>query len=264
MATQEHFLVCTNDYKMSSVGLFRNFECIDSCTCDNKLASKQFFIFIDELLQRNNLSLQGCSFLAVNQGPGPFTTLRVIIASINGLAFATKKPLVGINSLETFVREQSETAYDYVIALNNAYCDDVYYAILDTKKNECISGCAPFENIIEMLNNLPLPLQVLDNKSLRDFTRTERISDTPPTSSDAAGVVSRSEAIKIKIIGGIAHEKRIELGDRISKNIVIPEPCPEYASLEALGKEAYQLWLDNKNITSQAIPLYLKNYTVKV
>lgn len=225
MAMQEHFLVCTNDYKVTSVGLFCNFTLIDSFVCDNKQASKQLFLFIDALLQRNHLTLESCAFLAANQGPGPFTTLRAVIASINGLAFATKKPLVGVNNIEVFVHEHAQADYDYVVALNNAYCNDVYYALLDTKKNECTSGCVAFESIIEMLNNLP--------------------------------------ASAIKIIGGIAHEKRIELGDRITQQVSIPDQCPEYASLEALGKKAYQQWSDQKNIVAQLVPLYLKQYTVR-
>lgn len=226
MHVNEHFLMLSNDYKTTSVGLFHNFELIDTHICDNKQASKQLFLFIDELLKRNSLILEkDCHFFAANQGPGPFTTLRVIIASINGLAFATKKTLIGVNNIETFAREYNDMTYDYIVALNNAFCDDVYYAVLTTSTHECVSGSLSFEKIIELINNLP--------------------------------------ASNIKIIGGIAQEKKLELMQRLHNNITIPEPCPENASLEALGKQAYQQWLDKENIAPQLVPLYLKQYTVK-
>lgn len=258
MGTAEHFLVCTNDYHVTSVGLFRacvgvdraamepfrTFELLGSCSCDNKQASKKIFLFIDELLKKNNLTLEDCSFFGANLGPSPFTTLRTVIASINGLAFATKKPLVGVNGIETLARERvqsqrhiieySEGVLEpfldiYIIALNNAYNNDVYYAFFDIKKRSCMSGCASFDAVIDMINQLP-------------------------------------STYGIEIIGNIAQEKRTELETRIDINhtIYIDEIAPESASLEALGKQAYQQWRNKQNIAVQLTPLYLKQYTVKV
>lgn len=226
MGTPEHFLVLTNNYQKTWVALFDRFQLLDSLEEDNKKISKQLFLDIDTLLKKNGLSTDNLFFLGCNQGPGPFTTLRSIIASLNGLAFASKKPLVGVNGIQTFVDEQYDQNYDYTVVLNNAFCNDVYYAILNKSKTECMMGCVSFDEMIKIINNVP------DKK--------------------------------IKLVGSIVEEKKIELGDRITKDIFIPEPCPTGASLEAIGKQAYQQWLDKQNVVDQLLPLYFKDSSVKL
>ena len=52
------------------------------------------------LLDRNGLSLGDVDVFAVATGPGSFTGLRVGIAAMQGLAFATAKPLLGVSALD--------------------------------------------------------------------------------------------------------------------------------------------------------------------
>jgi len=50
-------------------------------------------------LEAANLRLRDLTLLAVGLGPGPFTGLRVGLATIEGLAFATGLPVVGVSGL---------------------------------------------------------------------------------------------------------------------------------------------------------------------
>jgi tRNA threonylcarbamoyladenosine biosynthesis protein TsaB len=52
------------------------------------------------LLSRAGLALDAVDLFAVCLGPGGFTGLRVGIASAQGLAFATGRPIVGVSALE--------------------------------------------------------------------------------------------------------------------------------------------------------------------
>ena len=61
---------------------------------------------LDRLLVSLGLSLGDVDAFAVAVGPGSFTGLRIGIASVEGLAFATGLPVVGISTLEA-------TAYRY-------------------------------------------------------------------------------------------------------------------------------------------------------
>ena len=53
-----------------------------------------------ELLRRHGLELKDVDVYAVATGPGSFTGLRIGIATMQGLAFAQDKPLIGISGLD--------------------------------------------------------------------------------------------------------------------------------------------------------------------
>ncbi|MES2429909.1 MAG: tRNA (adenosine(37)-N6)-threonylcarbamoyltransferase complex dimerization subunit type 1 TsaB [Bacteroidota bacterium] len=55
---------------------------------------------IKDILQKNDLQLQDLDAVAVIEGPGSYTGLRVGMAAAKGLCFALNKPLITINSLE--------------------------------------------------------------------------------------------------------------------------------------------------------------------
>ncbi len=61
---------------------------------------------LDRLLDRIDSSFDAIDSFAVALGPGSFTGLRIGIASVEGLAFATGRPVVGVSTLEA-------TAYRY-------------------------------------------------------------------------------------------------------------------------------------------------------
>ena len=46
------------------------------------------------------MTLNDIDVLAVGLGPGAFTSLRVGLSTVKGLAFATKKPVIGIPSMD--------------------------------------------------------------------------------------------------------------------------------------------------------------------
>ena len=53
-------------------------------------ASAQLLPLIDQLLVQHECELSDLDFIALDQGPGAFTSLRVVLTTINGIAFAQK------------------------------------------------------------------------------------------------------------------------------------------------------------------------------
>jgi tRNA threonylcarbamoyladenosine biosynthesis protein TsaB len=82
---------------------------------------------IDQLLRLLSLTLEEIDGFAVAVGPGSFTGLRIGIAAVEGLSFATGRPAAGVSALEA-------TAFRYrhvdglVVSLIEAYRGEIYGA----------------------------------------------------------------------------------------------------------------------------------------
>ncbi len=90
-------------------------------------ASKNIVPLIGSLLAGQNLTFADVEYIAVNQGPAPYTTLRVVIATVNGLAYATGKPIFGVDAFSALAYEISDSGKPTYILLD-AFNKDVYYA----------------------------------------------------------------------------------------------------------------------------------------
>ncbi len=60
--------------------------------------------YIRDILAENNLTIQDCSAIAVSEGPGSYTGLRVGVSCAKGLCYGSGKPLIGVGTLDTIAR----------------------------------------------------------------------------------------------------------------------------------------------------------------
>lgn len=126
------FVAVSSTYTTVQIALFENDRLIQS-TQEHKFdASKKLIVALDIILKNNAIDLSDLAFIGVNQGPGPFTTLRTVIACANGISFASGIPLIGINSLDGLLEEYQDSHYFNTICLLNAFGHDVYWATKNT------------------------------------------------------------------------------------------------------------------------------------
>lgn len=119
---------------------------------------------IQELMQKSQLSLSELDAVAVTEGPGSYTGLRVGLASAKGLCFALNKPLITINTLKliaaSIIHANLETENDYWYApMIDARRMEVFTAIYDCQLNLIDAPNAKIldENaFLETLNVKPL------------------------------------------------------------------------------------------------------------
>jgi len=213
-----------NSYDAIELALFTNGICIDAVRESKTNASKLAAPLISALLKKNECTFAQLSFLAVNQGPAPFTTLRVIIATANGISFATKLPLIGVDGLRALLVQHRDANYSITIALLDAFNKDVYIA---AERDGVFSyiGCENIDNALEKLRTL----------------YTEH---------------------KLRFVGlaSIVYAERIL--ELFKNRAVIVHDSP-LCSLEQLGATAYEIWQQQQGLSYQLFPLYLKHQHYK-
>ena len=83
------------------LGLFKDGEKISFIGQDgSKKHNSVLLTYVDALLKENGLTCHDIDVYGVVVGPGSFTGIRIGVATVNAIAFACKKKIVAITSLE--------------------------------------------------------------------------------------------------------------------------------------------------------------------
>lgn len=97
--------------------------------------SESLNVFIESILNNNNLTLTDLAAISIGAGPGSYTGLRIGTASAKGFCYALDIPLIAIDSLsimmEKFASENKTDKYDFYIPMIDARRMEVYDAIFD-------------------------------------------------------------------------------------------------------------------------------------
>ncbi|MCB2220019.1 MAG: tRNA (adenosine(37)-N6)-threonylcarbamoyltransferase complex dimerization subunit type 1 TsaB [Bacteroidetes bacterium] len=90
-------------------------------------------LFIDELFKEHNLKPGNLDAIVVSKGPGSYTGLRIGVSTAKGLCYATGKPLIAINTLQSMALGLAEMrqlpANAILIPMIDARRMEVYAAV---------------------------------------------------------------------------------------------------------------------------------------
>lgn len=138
-------LAIQGSYKSFGLALFKGGDYLDTLTVEHVQASSQFFTYVENFLNKHVIAFEDLDFIAVDQGPGAFTSLRVIITTLNGIAFSKKIPLVGVDGLDALAQEAlvDNREKAYIVPLLNAYNNEVYYGVYEVLSQEKLRLCEP-------------------------------------------------------------------------------------------------------------------------
>lgn len=95
---------------------------------NNTTHSQKLLPLIADVLDRCEIDIKEIDVFAVSVGPGSFTGLRIGVSTINGLAQATDKPVIGVSSLEALAHNVS-TSEKLIAPLLDARRDRSFTAI---------------------------------------------------------------------------------------------------------------------------------------
>jgi len=103
--------------------------------------SERLIGLIDELLKEFNIEGKELTAIAVSEGPGSYTGLRIGVSTAKGLSFAWGKPLIGVSTLAALARGviSKQESNSKIIAMLDAKRMEVYREIFDFEMNSVVS-----------------------------------------------------------------------------------------------------------------------------
>jgi tRNA threonylcarbamoyladenosine biosynthesis protein TsaB len=202
------------------VGYCEGDRVLDSRCVPHREASKELIPCVDALLKQFNSSITELSYLGCNTGPAPFTTLRTVVVTVNGLGFAANLPLVGINGIICLAAEVCLSTNMRTYAVMNAFGAERYYAIGDPAEGCSVSGIASISELGTM---------VMEYRLIH--------SNTP-----------------VCIVGNKAEEFSGLIGSDAKVQVMTQTT---HASLQKIALEVYRLW-KAREVTAELVPYYGK------
>lgn len=97
---------------------------------------------VDETLREAGLAVGELDAMAITAGPGSFTSLRIGLATLKGLAFGRDLPVVGVSTLETMALRALERAREngFESGRGGATMGAEVLALLDARRGEWYAG----------------------------------------------------------------------------------------------------------------------------
>ncbi len=102
--------------------------------------SRTLMPMLDAALKNTDSDLKSIDALAISNGPGSFTGVRIGVAVVKGIAFAENLPCIEVSTLESMAYNLTLTDC-IVCAVMDARCAQVYNAVFEIKYGEVNRCC---------------------------------------------------------------------------------------------------------------------------
>lgn len=118
----------------ASVAVCENEKALSHITINTKLTHSQTLLpMIDEALKNAGHTMDDIDILAVSNGPGSFTGVRIGVSLVKGLAFNRNIKCAGVSTLEALAR-------------NIEGFDGIYCPVMDARNNQVYNALFEYEN----------------------------------------------------------------------------------------------------------------------
>ncbi|NVK83482.1 MAG: tRNA (adenosine(37)-N6)-threonylcarbamoyltransferase complex dimerization subunit type 1 TsaB [Cytophagia bacterium] len=110
---------------------------------EDKSHASHLTILIQEILNTSGKQMSDVRAVAISEGPGSYTGLRIGVSTAKGLCYALDVPLIGVSTLKAMALEakQSNEAATMFCPMIDARRMEVYTALYDAALEEQLSPC---------------------------------------------------------------------------------------------------------------------------
>ncbi|AWK04328.1 tRNA (adenosine(37)-N6)-threonylcarbamoyltransferase complex dimerization subunit type 1 TsaB [Flavobacterium crocinum] len=115
--------------------------------------AEKLHVFIEEVIAEAGISVQDLNAIAVSQGPGSYTGLRIGVSAAKGLCYALNIPLIAVDTLQTLASQAGVT-------------DGKIIPMLDARRMEVYSEVFNADLTVERA----IKAEVIDENSFQEYT----------------------------------------------------------------------------------------------
>ena len=155
--------------------------------------SKMLTVFIDELMREKKLDASDFAAVAVSQGPGSYTGLRIGVSAAKGFCFGAGIPLIAISSLQAMAQHVVAYSTQNGFELSD---NDVFVPMIDARRMEVYT--ASFSHKAETLSDVEA--LIVDEHAFSEELKNKRLFFFGNGAEKCKGVIEHPNAIFIDTI----------------------------------------------------------------
>ncbi len=182
-------------------------------------------VFVQQLLEENNIKASELDAVAVSQGPGSYTGLRIGVSTAKGLCYALGAKLLAIDTLKAMA----------IMARKNVnVAPDLYCSMIDARRMEVYT--AMYDANLDKVDETRA--LVVDSQSFAELLKTKRIAFYGDGAGKCRQVIDSDNAV------------------------FVDDVCPLASNMAQLAEDAYAN-ADFKDV-AYFDPFYLKDFVATV
>lgn len=185
--------------------------------------AERLMLLIEEVLEKAKIGFQEFDAVAVSEGPGSYTGLRIGVSTAKGLAFGLNKPLIGVNTLQALASAVASKEGELVIPVLDARRMEIFREVFDWKLNSVAK----------------LDAEVLSEDSFQNFLENHRVYFLGDAVDKVESIVQHDHASFISDLsfsaqhmGGIAFDK-YQKGQFADLAYFVPNYLKEFKALHS-------------------------------
>ena len=120
----------------ASVSVVENGKVIALTSSNTGLTHSQTLMpMVENTLKKADVTINDIDYLAISNGPGSFTGVRIGVSAVKGICDPLNKKCVGVSTLEAIAKPLENTGV-IAVAVMDARCNQVYTATFDCLRGE--------------------------------------------------------------------------------------------------------------------------------
>lgn len=131
--------------------------------------SELLTVFIEEVLQTNEVAAETIDAVAVSKGPGSYTGLRIGVSVAKGLCYALNKPLIAVSTVDAMGKYTARNPGKYGLKLTGE--NILFCPMIDARRMEVYTSI--YDGSGQQIE--PITAKIIDETSFSSYLQQHKI-----------------------------------------------------------------------------------------